>query len=250
MVNTLTPKVALVTGSARRIGASIARILHENGLNIALHYLNSNKEAKQLCDELNTKRDDSALIIRADLSETAELSSLVDQAAKAWGRLDVLVNNASKFYKTQLDETTEQAWDDLMSVNLKAPYFLSQAAAPYLKQQHGSIINIADVHADRPMRGYPVYCISKAGLVMMTQSLARELGPDICVNAVSPGSVAWPEGKNALSNDIKDEIIHRIPLRRHGSPEAIAKAVLFLVRDAEYMTGQVIRVDGGRSVFI
>jgi pteridine reductase len=250
MTSDYSPKVALVTGSARRIGASIARILHENGLNIALHYFNSVKEAEQLCVEFNKKREDSAIILRADLTEITEFSSLIKEAANAWGRLDVLVNNASRFYKTPIDETTEQSWDDLINNNLKAPFFLSQAAVPYLKKQRGCIINIADIHADRPMRSYPVYCISKAGLVMMTQSLARELGPDICVNAVSPGAIAWPEGKNALSDEAKEEIINRIPLRRHGTPEAIAKAVLFLVRDADYLTGQILRVDGGRSVFI
>lgn len=245
-----TSKVALVTGGARRIGAAIARILHENGFNIALHYHQSEKEAAELRAELNKIREGSAVALCADLREIKKLAPLVEKAAAEWGRLDVLVNNASRFYKTEVGKTTEEAWDDLFDSNLKSPFFLSQAAAPHLIKNEGSIVNIADIHSERPMRDYPVYCISKAGLVMMTEALARELGPLVRVNAVSPGAVAWPEGANTLSPELKNEIINRVVLRRHGDPADIAKTVLFLVRDAGYVTGQVIKVDGGRSIFI
>lgn len=249
MINN-TFKVALITGSARRIGAAIARILHQNNMNIALHCNHSLQEGEALSAELNQKRPNSAQVLPADLTNIQALPLLISETINRWGRLDVLVNNASRFYKTAVEETTEHAWDDLLNSNLKAPYFLSQAAIPYLAKHKGCIVNITDIHAERPMRGYPVYCISKAGLVMMTQALARELKSSVRVNAISPGEIAWPEGKNSLSDEVKKEILSRIPLGRHGHPEAIAKAVLFLTQEADYMTGQVIKIDGGRSVFI
>ncbi|MHB1949457.1 MAG: pteridine reductase [Gammaproteobacteria bacterium] len=244
----LTAKVALITGAARRIGAEISRCLHQAGMNIVVHYQTSRAEAEALCGNLNALRENSAIALQADLIEIEKLPDLVDQAALAWGRLDVLVNNASRFYKTSLGQTPEAAWDDLMNTNLKAPFFLSQAAYPYLKKQQGCIINIADIHAERPMREYPVYSITKAGLIMLTKALAKELGPEVRVNAVSPGAIAWPEGKNDLSAALKEQIIQRTALLCHGDPSDIAKAVLYFVRDADYVTGQVIAVDGGRNL--
>ena len=243
---TLTGKVALITGAARRIGAEIARVLHEEGMNIALHYNASESEAANLTEELNKKRANSVIPLKADLLAPESEKSLVEQAVANWGRLDVLVNNASRFYRTAVGKVTEYAWDDLMSSNLKAPFFLSQAAAPHLAKHHGCIVNIADIHAVRPMSEYSVYCISKSGLLMMTKMLAKELGPDVRVNAVAPGSILWPEGKNSLSDEEKQTIIRRTSLQREGSPLDIAKAVLFFVRDGEYVTGQWLSVDGGR----
>ena len=247
--NTLHSKVALVTGAARRVGAEIARTLHEAGMNLVLHYNSSESEAIALCEQLNQKRRQSAVVVRADLLEQESENSLIKQAASAWERLDVLVNNASRFYRTMLGKTTEYAWDDLMNSNLKVPFFLAQAAAPYLAASQGSIINIADINGERPLKNYPVYCISKGGLMIMTKVLAKELGPLIRVNAVAPGAVIWPEGENKLSNEEKQTIIDRTSLLRSGSPDDIAKAVIFFVRDADYVTGQILSVDGGRMLF-
>jgi pteridine reductase len=244
--NLLAFRVALITGAARRIGAQIAHTLHEAGMNIALHYNASEDEALQLCEQLNKKRNYSSIAIRADLQESESVKALVQQTAKEWNRIDVLVNNASRFYSTPLGEVTVFAWDDLMNSNLKAPFFLSQAAAPFLAKTKGCIINITDIHAERPLRDYSVYCISKSGLLMMTKVLAKELGPLIRVNAVAPGAILWPEGKNILSEDEKQKIIDQTALQRAGHPYDIAKAVLFFVRDADYVTGQVLEVEGGR----
>lgn len=246
--NPLTEKVALVTGAARRIGAEIVKTLHQAGMNIVLHYNTSEDEAVNLLQQLNQKRHHSAVAIRADLQLPESEQVLVQESVKVWERLDVLVNNASRFYRTTFGKITEYAWDDLINSNLKAAFFLAQAAAPYLKEHTGSIVNIADVHGERPLRDYSVYCISKSGLVMMTKSLAKELGPYIRVNAIAPGTILWPEGKNILSDDEKQKIIRQTVLQRSGNPEDIAKAVLFLVRDGEYITGQVIAVDGGRML--
>lgn len=239
-------KVALITGSARRIGAEIATLLHENGMNVVLHYHASHEEAEKLCTTFNKKRKHSAIIIRADLQEVPSLETLVEQAVGAWGRLDVLVNNASRFYKTGMGKITEYSWDELMNTNVKAPLFLSQAAAPFLAKTKGCIVNIGDIHGERPMRDYGVYCISKAALIMLTKQLARELGPEIRVNAVSPGPVLWPEGENALSPESKQKIIERTALHRHGEPHYVAEAVLFLATRADYVTGHILCVDGGR----
>lgn len=249
MSNTMV-KVALVTGAARRIGAEIAAVLHNAGMNIILHYHTSLQEADALCFKLNEKRPQSAMILRADLRDILSMENLVDQAVGAWGRLDVLVNNASQFYKTLLGETTEFTWDDLLTTNLKSPFFLSQAAAVHLRKNQGVIINIADIHGERPMGDYAVYCISKAGLIMMTKALAKELGPDVRVNAVSPGAIIWPEKDNELSADLKTEIVSRTVLKRSGESREIADIVAFLVKQGNYITGQVIAVDGGRSLYI
>ena len=244
--NPLTSKVALITGAARRIGAEIVRVLHAEGMNVVLHYNASESDALSLSDELNQKRAHSAIPLRADLQEPESEKSLVQQAVDNWGRLDVLVNNASRFYRTSIGKVTEYAWDDLMNSNLKAPFFLSQAAAPFLAKHKGVIVNITDIHAERPLREYSVYCISKSGLFMMTKMLAKELGPDVRVNAVAPGSILWPEGKNALSEEEKQKIIQQTALQRAGHPNDIAKAVLFFIRDGEFVTGQLLSVDGGR----
>lgn len=243
------PRVALITGAARRIGAEIAHTLHQAGLNVVLHYHQSKTEARHLCAILNKKRAQSAILLQADLSDTSHLKNRVKEAAEAWGHLDVLVNNASRFYKTSIDQATENAWDDLLNSNLKAPFFLCQAAAKYLKERKGCIVNIADVHGERPMRDYAIYCMSKAGLLMLTKTLAKELGPAIRVNAVSPGTVMLPEGDNLLTKEEEEKIIRRVALQRHGTPQDIAKAVLYLV-DADYVTGSVLTVDGGRSLMI
>lgn len=244
--NPLVGKVALITGAARRIGAEITRELHQAGMNVVLHYNSSEEEAIKLCEQLNQKRDNSAAIVRADLQQPGSETALIQQAGKIWERLDVLVNNASRFYRTALGKVTEYAWDDLMDSNLKAPFFLSQAAAPYLAKHKGCIVNITDIHGDRPLRDYSIYCISKGGLTMLTKVLAKELGPLIRVNAVAPGAIIWPEGENSLSEAEKQKIIDRTILECSGSAEHIAKAVLFFVRDADYVTGQVLMVDGGR----
>lgn len=243
-------KVALITGAARRIGAAIARILHENGYIVVIHYNKSSKEAQELVKHLNELRPYSALSIKADLRQVDEFNTLINNIINQTGRLDVLVNNASTFYKTKIGTTTATAWNDLMDIHIKAPYFLAEAAFPVLAKERGSIINISDIHANRPMRDYPVYCIAKAGLAMLTKTLAHEFGPDVRVNSISPGQTIWPEAENALTNDIKNKVIERTALKRPGHPDEIAKAVLFLVRDANYITGQDIAVDGGRLLMI
>lgn len=245
-----TSPVALITGSARRIGAEIARILHENGMNVVIHYHTSQKEAETLCQHLNEKRPDSAQLSHCDLTDIQKIPAWIDNIAGYWKRLDVVINNASRFYKTPLGNTTDTAWNELMNNNLMAPFFISQAAKPYLSVQKGCIINIADIHAERPMRDYAVYCISKSGLIMLTKALAKEWGPEIRVNAISPGAIAWPEGSNTLSSAEKEKILARIPLQKEGCPHAIAQSVLFIVKNADYITGQVLTVDGGRSLSI
>lgn len=243
-------QTALITGAAKRIGAEIARMLHAEGMNIAVHYRASREEAQILCDALNALRRNSARLVQADLLDIRQLQGLVDEVIAHWGRLDVLVNNASSFYPTPIGEIQESHWDDLLGSNLKAPLFLSQAAAPFLKKHQGNIINIIDVHGFRPMKQHTVYCIAKAGLVMLTQSLAKELGPEVRVNGVAPGAILWPE--NGLEQDVelRGEILDRTALKRQGTPRDIAAAVRFLVRDADYITGQVIPVCGGRSINI
>lgn len=241
-------KVALITGAARRIGAEIASTLHHVGMNIVMHYNSSESDAIKLCEKFNQKRPHSAVAIRADLKEAESEKALVQQTVEIWQRLDVLVNNASRFYRTTLGKVTEYAWDDLLNSNLKAPFFLSQAAAPYLAVTEGCIINIADIHGQSVLRGYSVYCISKSGLVMMTKVLAKELGPLVRVNAIAPGAILWPEGENTLSDGEKQKIIDHTALLRPGQASDIASAVLFFVRDATYVTGQLLNVDGGRML--
>ncbi len=241
----LDGKTALITGAARRIGAVIARRLHAEGMNIVLHYRKSEQDARALCDELNAVRRDSAVTAQAELANVADFDSLV-KAALQWGRLDLLVNNASSFYPTPLGKVGESDWDELMTSNLKAPFFLSQAAAAPLRKSRGVIINMVDIHGRRPLREHTVYSTAKAGLVMLTLSLARELGPEVRVNGVAPGPILWPE--RGLDEATRRSILDKTALKRAGSPEDVAGAVVYLVRDADYVTGQILAVDGGRSI--
>jgi pteridine reductase len=240
-------QVALITGAARRVGACIARQLHQQDMNVVIHYNQSGEEAEKLCDDLNKIRAKSAVICQADLAHCASLSVLIDAVIAEWGRLDVLVNNASSFYPTPIGQVTEAEWDDLQASNVKGAFFLAQAAYPHLKKHHGAIINITDIFAQKPLKNYPAYTIAKASLAMMTKVLAREMAPEVRVNAVAPGSIAWPEAHNELTEHQKQEIIERTLLKKHGSPEDIAAAVYFLC-ESKYITGQTIAVDGGASV--
>lgn len=224
----------------------MVRQLHSAGMNIALHYRRSSSSADMLAESLNQQRPGSVKLIQGDLLKLDDLTRIVEEAAIGWQRLDVLINNASTFYPTAMGEATEAQWDDLVGTNLKAPFFLSQAAYPHLKQQSGCIVNIVDIHAHRPMKGFPIYSAAKAGLQMMTMSLARELGPGVRVNGVAPGAILWPE--HEMDDLIKQQIIERTALKRQGSPADIARTVLFLIRDADYISGQIISVDGGRSL--
>ncbi|MEO6967274.1 MAG: pteridine reductase [Rhodanobacteraceae bacterium] len=237
--------VALVTGAARRVGAVIARTLHAAGYDVALHYRHSHEEMDALIDELESARADSTVALQADLADTQRIPSLIEQTIARFGRLDALVNNASAFYPTPLGTITASQWDELFAANARAPLLLAQAAAPHLKQVHGTIVNIVDIYAQRPLPQHAVYCMSKAALAMATLALARELGPDVRVNGVSPGAVLWPQNKQQVD---REQIIARTPLQRAGTPEDVAGAVLWLLRDAGYVTGEIIRVDGGRAM--
>ncbi|MBC7989413.1 MAG: pteridine reductase [Luteimonas sp.] len=236
--------VALVTGAARRLGAAIARRLHADGHDLALHYRTSAAEMQALAAELETQRAGSVLTLQADLAEFDRLPELVAQTVGRYGRLDALVNNASTFQPTTLGDTTPAQWDALFASNARAPFFLAQAAAPHLKATRGAIVNLTDIYADRPLRGHAVYCMAKAALVMATKSLALELAPDVRVNAIAPGAILWAEHDDA---DAKQKaMLARTPLARTGTPQEIAEAVRWLLREATYTTGQVLRLDGGR----
>lgn len=240
-------KVVFVTGAARRVGAAIARCLHADGASLVIHYHHSEREAIALKDDLERARPDSARLVSGALSaKTAK--RIVSEVIDAFGRLDALVNNASGFYPTPVLQVTETEWDDLTNSNLKAPFFLAQAAAPELRARGGAIVNLVDIHADRPLKNYPVYSIAKAGLAMMTRVLARELAPEVRVNGVAPGTILWPE--HPMDDTIKQQILARIPQRREGCPEDLAHAVRFFLRDAPYVSGQILAVDGGRSVVL
>lgn len=241
------PKVALITGAARRIGASCAHLLHANGYNVVLHCHTSVRQARQLADELNGVRAASACFVTADLLKLDQVHALAEQAIRAWGDLDVLVNNASLFYPGQIGSVVEQDWDDLLGSNLKAPFFLSQALAPSLRKRRGCIINMADIHAEKGLAGFPVYSIAKAGLVAMTKCLAKELAPEVRVNAVAPGAILWPDQPTGDAQ--KAEILQKVALQRLGVVDDIARAVRYLSDDAPYVTGQVLTVDGGRTLY-
>lgn len=242
----LAGKTALVTGAARRIGAVIAATLHEAGANIAVQYRDSRTEAQHLAETLNRERPDSARLFPGDLLSPGAAAALVASVVEWTGQLDVLVNNASTFYPTPVGSISEEQWDDLLGSNLKAPLFLSQAAYPHLRTTHGVIVNLIDIHSQRPLRNHAVYCAAKAGLAMLTRSLAKDLGPDIRVNGISPGAILWPE--DGMPQETKEKIIRQIPLARAGSPRDIAEGVLYLARDAQYVSGQILAIDGGRSV--
>jgi pteridine reductase len=240
-------KNVLITGAAKRIGAACARLLHSKGCNVFLHYRSSKAAAMQLCYELNQIRPDSSYMMEANLLIREELEALASEACTAWGGIDVLVNNASSFYPTAIADVTEQQWDELMGSNLKAPFFLAQSLSATLAENRGCIVNIVDIHAERGLAGYPVYSIAKAGLVAMTKILAKELAPSIRVNGVAPGAILWPD--KDFSAQEKQDILQRVALRRSGTPADIAKAAWFLIKDANYMTGQILTVDGGRTLF-
>ena len=242
-------KVVLITGGAKRVGAAICRLLHAQGARLMLHYRTSAGEARLLQAELNHLREDSVALIQADLLDLTKLASLVEQSVNRFGRLDALVNNASSFFQTPVGDITPSDWDDLIGTNVRAPLFLSQAAAPALRKTQGSIVNITDIHAERPLKNYVVYSVAKSALVGLTRSLARELAPEVRVNAVAPGPVIWPE-ENEFDELARQRIISHTPLRREGLPEDVAKAVHFLLADAPYVTGETINVDGGRHVAI
>ena len=242
-------KVVLITGGAKRVGAAICRRLHLAGASLMLHYRASAGEARLLQSELNGARADSVALIQADLLDLKALPSLVEQTVQRFGRLDALVNNASSFYASPVGEITAAAWEDLMGTNLRAPLFLAQAAAPALRKAQGAIVNIADIHAERPLKNYVIYSVAKSGVVALTRSLARELAPEVRVNAVAPGPILWPDD-DAFDEVSRQRIISHTLLKREGTPDDIAKAVHFLLADATYVTGETINVDGGRNVAI
>lgn len=238
--------VALVTGSARRIGAAIARRLHAEGYDLALHYLRSGAEMQALAAELESARPGSVLTIQADLCDFDRLPELVARTVGRFGRLDALVNNASSFQPTPIGMATPQQWDDLFGSNARAPFFLAQAAAPHLKAAGGAIVNLVDLYAERPLARHTLYCMAKSALVMATKSLALELAPEVRVNAIAPGAILWPE--NEAADSVQQAILARTPLARTGTPEEIAATVRWLLCGATYTTGQVINVDGGRTL--
>ncbi len=243
----LVDRVALITGAAHRIGAEIARVLHAQGADLVIHYRNSVSAAEALRRELEAIRPSSVLLMGADLNDCQAFPALMSRVQDFRGRLDILVNNASSFYPTPFDLVDEDQWDDLMASNLKGPFFLAQAAAPLLRASGGCIINLVDIHAERPHKNHPVYSIAKAGNAMMVKALARELGPEIRVNGIAPGIILWPEDEG-LGQAARAEVLSRTALGRPGSPADITRAVSFLVREADYITGQIIAVDGGRTL--
>lgn len=248
-------KVALVTGAAKRIGAEIARQLHNAGFNLVIHYNNSQANAQAIINELNNARENSAVGLQANLNDHTQVINLARKSAAQWQRLDLLVNNASGFYPTPIGQATAEDWDNLINSNLKAPFFLAQALAPTLKQYRGCIINIADIYAQRPLKNHSIYSIAKAGNVMLTKSLAQELAPEVRVNGIAPGAILWPEDhykktEDQLADTAKEKMLAQIPLQQRGQVQDIAKAILFLAKDAPYITGQIIVVDGGRSITI
>lgn len=243
-------KVVLITGAARRVGAEIARYFHQHNYSIILHYRNSAKEANSLYTELNNSRTNSVKLIKCDLAQLVDpkyVTEFHQEVLDCYGTLDCLVNNASSFFPTPMGGINLDSWRDLMISNAGGPFFLAQNLAEALKKTKGSIINISDIHAERPLKNYPVYSIAKAANNMVTKTLARELAPHIRVNAVAPGPILWPEAENSLDEKLKDKIISKTLLQKVGTPQDIAKTVYFLA-DSEYITGQILAVDGGRSI--
>lgn len=248
MVANARNKVVLITGGAKRVGAAICRILHAEGANLMIHYKSSLSEARSLQAELNLQRPNSVVIIQGDLLNINSLPNLISETINHFGHLDVLINNASTYYASEIGDIDESKWHDLMGSNLKAPLFLSQAAALELRKNHGCIVNITDMHVERPKKGYIVYSVAKAGLVTLTKSLAHELGPEVRVNAVAPGPVQWPENNPQFDEVYRQRVINQTLLKRVGEAEDVAKAVKFLIYDAPFITGHVLAVDGGRSL--
>ena len=241
-------RIVLITGGAKRVGAAICRRLHAAGARLMLHYRESAGEARLLQAELNHARADSVALIQADLLDLQKLPAIVEQTLSTYGRLDALVNNASSFFQTQVGDISANDWEDLVGTNVRAPLFLAQAAARELKKTHGCIVNIVDIHAEFPMKSHVVYTAAKGGLLALTRSLARELGPEVRVNGVAPGTILWPDDDSWKDEVSRQRIIHQTTLKRIGEPDDIAKAVEFLIASAPYVTGQVLAVDGGRSV--
>ena len=248
MHSNLDNKVVLITGGAKRVGAAICRELHAHGALLMIHYNKSQAEALALQAELNLQRPNSVAILQADLLNSAVAPTLVQETIQHFGRLDVLINNASSYYATEIGHINEENWLDLVGSNLKAPAFLAQAAAPELRKQMGTIVNITDMHIERPKKGYIVYSVAKAGLVTLTKSLALELSPEVRVNAVAPGPVQWPDNNPQFDEAYRERVISQTLLKRIGNPTDIAKAVKFLIYDAPFITGHVLAVDGGRSL--
>jgi pteridine reductase len=245
---TLKNKVILVTGGAKRVGAAICGKLHAQGANLMVHYRSSQNDAQILRQTLEQMRPDSVELIQADLLDIERLPDLIKETVRRFGKLDALVNNASSFFSTPVGQFTEQAWIDLIGSNLKAPLFLSQAAVPFLEKRHGCIVNIVDIHVEQPLKNYVIYNAAKGGLAALTRSLALELAPLIRVNGVAPGPILWPEHEEWVDQSLRKEIIGRTLLKRMGEPEDIAKTVYFLIANAPFITGQIIAVDGGRSI--
>jgi pteridine reductase len=242
----LAGRSALVTGGARRVGAALVRALHGAGANVVIHCHHSLAAARALAAELTAERAGSAQVVASDLLDVGQLPGLIHQAQQHFGDLHLLINNASSFYPTPLGAITLAQWDDLIGTNLRAPLLLTQAAAPALRRTRGAVLNIVDIHGLRPLRDHAVYSVAKAGLIMLTRALARELAPEVRVNAIAPGPVLWPEAP--MAQERKQKIIDKTPLERHGSPEDIARAALFFASDAPFVSGQILAVDGGRSI--
>ena len=243
-----TPPVALVTGAAHRLGAQTARTLHERGWNLVIHYRSREEQANLLTEQMNRQRPDSACALQADLSRTAGSDQLASDAIEHWGRLDALVNNASVFYPTPTDDTTEDDWDTILNTNLRAPFFLLQACLNELRRNRGSVVNLIDIYSERPIDDHPLYCASKAGLAALTRSWAKDLAPEVRVNGVSPGAILWPEGDTEMDQSAQQAILDKTPMARTGNPDDIAETIAFLICDAPFITGQIIAVDGGRSL--
>lgn len=240
--------VALITGSAKRLGRQMILTLHQAGYNVIIHCHQSVDAANALAEQLNQQRSNSAKVVTANLLVKEQIHQLAQKALACFNRIDVLVNNASSFYPTPLNQATDEHWFDLFGSNVKAPYFLSQALVPELTKRNGVIINMVDIHADKPLQEHSIYCMAKAALKMMTKSLARELAPTIRVNGIAPGAILWPsDNAPALAENDKTAILQQVPLNRLGEPLDIAKTLLFLIQ-APYITGQIIAVDGGRSL--
>lgn len=242
----ITAPVAIITGSSQRVGAQIAKVLHENGYKVVIHYHTSTNEAQKLVKEFNKIRPESATKVCADLADAASLKTIIEHAYKFGRRIDLLINNASVFSKTDLVQKITD-WEQVFAINVKAPLLLSQEAFPYLAKSKGSIINITDIHSLKPLKGYSIYCMSKAALTAQTNALSIEFAPNVRVNAIAPGAVCWPSGQNELTRTQKANIISKTPLKKHGSPEYIAQAVLFLTQN-RFITGEILKVDGGRSL--
>jgi pteridine reductase len=240
--------VALITGAAHRLGAHTAQHLHGRGWNIVIHYRSRRDQAEALAKELNARRTHSAVPLQADLSRPDQISPLAEKAIAAWGRLDGLVNNASVFYPNPTEQARNEDWDAVLGTNLRAPFFLGQACLPALRESGGAIVNLIDIYSERPLADHPLYCASKAGLASLTRSWAKDLGPAVRVNGVSPGAILWPEGDAGMDPEQQQGILNRTPLQKIGEPADIAGAIAFLLCDAPFVTGQILSVDGGRSL--